>query len=227
MIKAIPLFVLLCGLFSPAAAQVPYRVGLQFGVSGESSNHRWIGVQDETRESVATQHGLFGLVFAFPLHERWELEFSPHYGQRNTPKSTWERSTGISYSFTMENVDYLSIPITAKYFLLSGGILRPFAAAGIAAGLNLSHTSFVVKESRMAEEPPFLIEKESRLYLHQLFGSSILEAGIDIQASESWAAVLAARYSFEWTPLVDDDLFTWDTPSNWKIRFALLYTIDL
>lgn len=224
--KAILYFTLLCVLSLTVDAQVPYRVGVQFGVAGESSSYQWIGVPDKAQECEPRQLGLFGLVFAFPLHARWELEFAPHYGQRNTHTPTWERSTGISYSFTLEEVDYLALPITAKYFFLTGGILRPFGAAGIEAGLNLSNSRFTVEESRMSEEPPFLIEKKKHLYVSQLFGSGILEAGLDIQASESWAVVLAARYSFEWTPLVEDDVFTWETPSNWKIRFALLYTID-
>jgi hypothetical protein len=225
--RAIFILVGIIGFGLTAIAQVPFRIGLQTGVANEQSSYRWIGAPDLTTDCGDDQNGFLGMEFAFPLHEQWEFVFSPHYGQRNYPQADWSRASGVNYAFEQDGVDYLALPMTAKYFVLSAGLLRPFVAAGIETGMNLSHLSLFVTESSLSDEPPFKIEKRKRLYLNQLFGSGLLETGLDIQASESWSVLLAARFSWEWTPLLDDPSFTWEAPTNWKIRFAILYTIDI
>ena len=216
---------LLLACVASAAAQTPYRLGLQMGVTSERSSFDWIGAPERTLETEDRQNGFFGMIVDFPLTDTWRMEFSPHYGQRNYQFAPREQS-GRQHSITQQAVDYLALPVILRWLPFSRGILRPFAAAGIEFGPNLNHTRVLLTQYRYSDEPPFTVKLERSVSLNQLYGASLLEIGLDIQASSIWSVLLGARYTREWTPLIEDPAFTWDTPHNWKVRFALLYTID-
>lgn len=215
-------------LFACAAAvtaQTPYRIGVQTGVTFERSSFDWVGAPGRTLETEDRQNGFIGMIVDFPLTDTWRMEFSPHYGQRNYQFAPQEQSGG-QYSIMQQEVDYLALPVILRWLPFPRGILRPFVAAGIEFGPNLNHTGVLLKQYRYSDEPPFTAKLERSVPLNQLYGASLVEIGLDIQASAAWSVLLGARYTREWTPLVEDPAFTWDTPHNWKVRFALLYTID-
>ncbi len=208
-----------------AAAQTPYRIGLQTGVTSERSSFEWIGSPGRTLETEDRQNGHFGMIVDFPLTDTWRMEFSPHYGQRNYQFAPQEQS-GAQYSIIQNEVDYLALPVILRWLPFPGGILRPFAAAGVEFGPNLNHTSVVLAQYRYSDEPPFTRKIERTVSVNQLYGATLIEIGLDIQASAAWSVLLGARYTREWTPLIDDPALTWEAPHSWKVRFALLYTID-
>ncbi len=209
-----------------ATAQVPYRIGAQLGVVAERNAYRWIGNTDEGVTTEYDQNGFFGVVVDYTLSDHWQLEFSPRYGQRGQLKSEWDMVSGIGYAFTQEAVDYISVPIHLRYMLVPSGFVRPYIGGGVEFGMNLTHLGLQLTEYRFSEEPPFDTVAERELYLHQLFGGGILEAGLDIQASVAWSVLLGVRFTQEWTPLLDDERFTWEAPQSWQVRLALLYTVD-
>ncbi|MBN1446565.1 MAG: hypothetical protein JXA28_01440 [Bacteroidetes bacterium] len=209
-----------------AAAQMPYRIGLQAGVTAERSSFRWIGVPGEALASEDRQKGFFGFLVEFPLAAAWRMEFSPHFGQRNFLPSSLGEGTGSKHAFSRKEVDFLALPLIVRYLFSTHSLVRPFLAAGLDFGLNLNHPGVKLTQVRYLEEPPLSMSTERIVYLNQLYGASLLEAGVDIQAADAWSVLLGVRYTHEWTPLLDDPSLTWETPHNWKVRFALLYTID-
>lgn len=220
-----PYAILLLMFTASAAAQTPYRIGLQTGVTAERSSFEWIGSAGRTLQTEDRQNGFIGMIVDFPLTDTWRMEFSPHYGQRNYQFAPQEQSGG-QYSISQEAVDYLALPVILRWLPLPQGILRPFAAAGIEFGPNFNHTSVQLAQYRYSDEPPFTTKVKRTVSLNQLYGAGLVEIGLDIQASNAWSVLLGARYTQEWTPLIEDPAFTWETPHNWKVRFALLYTID-
>jgi outer membrane protein W len=218
-------FLLLLGLTTVAAAQMPYRLGVQIGLVAEQSEYRWVGNPGQELTSEHNQNGLIGVVIDYTLADRWQLEFSPRYGQRNNLTSAWDMLAGVGYSFSQGEVDYLSIPILLRYYPFSSVLVRPYIAGGIEFGLNFSDAGLQLTEFRFSEEPPFDTTIEQALYLNQLFGGTILEAGIDVQASASWSVLLGVRFLREWTPLLEDEAFTWETPQSWQVRLALMYSV--
>ena len=74
-----------------------------------------------------------------------------------------------------------------------------------------------IDEHRISEEPPYTSTISRTRNLNQLYGALLAEAGLDIQASNTWSVLLGVRYSHELTPLLDDPLLVWDTPHNWKV----------
>jgi outer membrane protein W len=224
-----PFFILIILVFAAvtASAQMPYRIGLQLGLVAERDAYGWIGAQDDATDTEHHQNGLFGIVIDYTLSERWQLEFAPRYGQRGQLKSEWDMLSGVGYAFTQEAVDYVAVPILLRYQPFISGYLRPYVGGGIEFGLNLSNLGLKLTESRFSEEPPYDRTVDRFLYLHQLFGAALLEAGMDIQASSAWSVLLGVRYTQEWTPLLDDTRFTWEAPQSWQVRLALLHTIDI
>ena len=224
-----PLHILIIILFAAAtaSAQMPYRIGLQLGLVAERDAYSWVGAQDGASITEHHQNGLLGIVIDYTLSEQWQLEFAPRYGQRGQLKSEWDMVSGVGHAFTQEAVDYVAVPILLRFQPFSAGYLRPYLGGGIEFGLNLSNLGLQLTESRFSEEPPFDRTVERFLYMHQLFGAALVEAGIDIRASADWSVLLGVRYTQEWTPLLDDARFTWDAPQSWQVRLALLHTIDI
>ncbi|MFZ1729146.1 MAG: hypothetical protein WBQ23_16870 [Bacteroidota bacterium] len=203
-----------------------FRGGLQVGMAAEHSSYTWMGSGSapSTLDVAARQNGLLGLVLEFPLSKELLLEFGPHYGQRNIPIASLQRLGGVNFTLLQDPVDYLGIPIVAKYLPFGGGLILPYIGAGAEFGMNLSSLHVTIEEYRFSEEPPNSSTISRRRNLNQLYGSILGEAGLDIRASDDWSVLLGVRYSQELNPLIDDPLLKWDTPHNWKIRFAVLYT---
>lgn len=222
-----PILLLLFFTAATATAQMPYRIGLQLGLVAERDEYSWVGAEGGVPVVEHHQNGLFGLVIDYTLSEQWQLEFAPRYGQRGQLKSEWDMVSGVGYAFTQDAVDYVAVPILLRYLPFASGYVRPYVGGGVEFGLNLTHLGLKLTESRISEEPPFDRTVDRFLYLHQLFGAALVEAGVDIQASLSWSVLLGVRYTQEWTPLLDDSRFTREAPQSWQVRLALLHTIDI
>ena len=210
-----------------AAQETPsFRGGLQVGLSAERSRYTWPDGSDGTAsvDVDARQNGFLGMLLEFPVAPRLLLELSPHFGQRNVPIATKQRRGGVTFSIRQDPVDYVALPVLAKYLFLRDGLILPYAGAGVVLGMNLSALSVTIEEVRFSDEPTVTTTVSSRRNLNQLFGAVQAEAGLDIRAADAWSVLLGVAYMQELTPLIDDPLLTWETPHSWKIRFALLYT---
>ncbi|MDT8324918.1 MAG: outer membrane beta-barrel protein [Bacteroidota bacterium] len=227
MKRLFPILLLLLFADATTTAQMPYRLGIQLGLMAETDEYRWIGAQDGATSTERHQNGFFGIVMDYTLSDHWQLEFAPRYGQRGQLKSEWDMVAGVGYSFTQEAVDYVAVPIQLRYMPFTSGYVRPYVGGGIEFGLNLSNLGLQLTESRFSDEPPFDRTSQRSLYLHQLFGAALLEAGLDIRASSAFSVLLGVRYTRELTPLLDDSRFTWEAPRSWQVRLALLYTVDI
>lgn len=226
-LRSVLIAVLLLGSGSAVFAQMPYRLGLQTGVTAERSSFRWIGAPGRSLATEDRQHGFFGMIVDFPLTDTWRMEFSPHFGQRNYYIGSLDQSSGRQYALDIGEVDYLALPIILRWIPLPGGIVRPYAAAGVEFGPNLNGTSVTLSQFRYSEEPPFSSRTDRIVSINQLYGAALAEAGLDIQASAVWSVLLGIRYTHEWTSILDDPAYTWEAPHSWKVRFAILYTIDI
>ncbi|MBE0642579.1 MAG: hypothetical protein IH600_00695 [Bacteroidetes bacterium] len=217
---------LLPSLNLEAQPSIPFRAGLQVGMAAERSSYTWMGSGDAktTLDVEAQQNGFLGLTFDFVLSGQLLLEFGPHYGQRNVPIATLQRLGGVNFTLRQDPVDYLGIPVILKVLPFVDGLVLPYFGAGMEFGMNLSSLHVSIDEFRIAEEPPFSRTISRTRNLNQLYSSVLAEAGIDIHASADWSVLLGVRYSQELTPLLEDPLLTWETPHNWKVRFAVLYT---
>ncbi|MFA6234545.1 MAG: hypothetical protein WC824_10240 [Bacteroidota bacterium] len=203
-----------------------FRAGLQVGMAGEHSSYTWLGSGGtaSTLNVEAQQNGLLGLVLDFRLTKSFLLELGPHYGQRNIPIASLQHLGGVNFTLLQDPVDYLGIPIIVKYLPFGDGLILPYIGAGAEFGMNLSSLHVTIEEYRLKEEPPQSSTISHTRNLNQLYGAVVAEAGLDIRASDEWSVLLGIRYSQELTPMLDDPLLIWDTPHNWKIRFAVLYT---
>jgi outer membrane protein W len=211
---------------APAQPLTLFRGGVQVGLSAERSTYSWTG-SDATVSSVvvdARQNGFLGIALDFPLSSALLLEFAPHYGQRNVPIATLQRRGGVNFTILQDPVDYIGVPVIAKYLLVERGLLLPYAGVGVEFGMNLSSLHVTVEEYRFSGEPLLSSTVSFRRNLNQLFGAVLAEVGLDIRAADAWSVLLGVRYSHELTPLVDDPLLTWNTPHSWKVRFTVLYT---
>jgi hypothetical protein len=203
-----------------------FRAGIQVGMAAEHSSFTWMGSGGDpaSLDVDARQNGLFGLVMDFPLSRSFLLEFSPHYGQRNIPFASLQRLGGMNFTLLQDPVDYLGIPVIAKYLPFEDGLILPYLGAGAEFGMNLSSLHVTIEEYRISEESPKSRTITHTRNLNQLYGVVLAEAGIDIRAAADWSVLLGVRYSQELTPLIDDALLIWETPHNWKLRFSVLYT---
>ena len=221
------LLLFLAGLnVSSAQALSHFRGGLQVGLAAERSRYSWPG-GDAAASSMdvdARQNGFLGLTLDFPLAKQFLLEFAPQFGQRNVPIATLQRRSGVNFTILQDPVDYVGIPVIAKFLLFEKALILPYVGAGVEFGMNLSSLFVTVEEYRFSDEPPFTSTVDFRRNLNQLFGSVLAEVGLDIRAAADWSVLLGVRYSQELTPLVDDPLLTWETPHSWRVRFAVLYT---
>lgn len=209
-----------------AQVALSFRGGVQVGLSAERSSYSWTdgAGTTSTLDVDARQNGFIGAMLEFPLSPVLLLEISPQYGQRNVPIATLQRRSGVQFSILQDPVDYLAVPVLLKYLFLRDGLILPYAGAGMAFGMNLSALSVTIEEMRFLDEPPRSSTVATRRNLNQLFGAAVVEAGLDIRASERWSVLLGVSYMHELTPLVDDPLLTWETPHSWKTRFVVLYT---
>lgn len=216
---------MLIGMQARSQQVLPFRAGLQVGMSAEQSAFTWLGsAAPANLEADVHQNGLFGLLLEFPVADGFLLEFGPHYGQRNNPIASLQRVGGVNFTLLQDPVDYLGFPVVVKYLPFREGLLLPYIGAGAAFGMNLSSLHVTIEEYRFSEEPPHSSTISRRRNLNQLYGAVLAEAGLDIRASVKWSVILGVRYSRELNPLIDDPLLIWNTPHNWKVRFALLYT---
>jgi hypothetical protein len=195
-------------------------------MAAERSSYTWMegGAAKTTLDVDAQQNGFLGLTLDFELSRPLRLEIGPHFGQRNVPITTLQRLAGVNFTLRQDPVDYLGIPVILKCLPFEEGFILPYFGAGAAFGMNLSSLHVVIEEHRISEEPPFSSTISRTRNLNQLYGAVLAEAGLDIRASTKWSVLLGVRYSHELTPLLDDPLLIWDTPHNWKVRFAVLYT---
>ncbi len=204
----------------------PFRAGVQVGMAAERSSYTWMeGEEASTTLDVdPQQNGFFGITLDFAVTSRLRWELGPHYGQRNVPITTLQRLAGVNFTLHQDPVDYLGIPLMLKCLPFNAGFILPYFGAGAEFGMNLSSLHVTIDEHRISEEPPYTSTISRTRNLNQLYGALLAEAGLDIQASNTWSVLLGVRYSHELTPLLDDPLLVWDTPHNWKVRFAVLYT---
>ena len=208
-----------------AQNRMPFRAGVQVGLSAERSRYSWPDGADATATADvdARQNGFIGAVFEFPLSTALSLEFGPRYGQRNVPIVTMQRRGCVQFSIRQDPVEYLSVPVLARLLFVRDGLVRPYAGAGMAFGMNLSSLSVTIEELRFSEEPPSSSIRTTRRNINQLFGAVLAEAGLDFRTSERWSVLLGVGYSKEWTPLIDDPMLSWEAPHSWNVRFVLLH----
>jgi outer membrane protein W len=124
----------------------------------------------------------------------------------------------------VDPVGYLGIPMLFKYRTSESGLLRPYIGAGVEFGMHLTATMLTIEEHRISDEPVRKSTIRHTRNLHQLYGAMLAETGLDIRATERIAVLLGVRYSRDMTPVLDDELLRWETPADWRIRFAVLYT---
>jgi outer membrane protein W len=215
-----------CGAALHAQPNAPYRVGVHVGMATERSSFTWMEASDArtTLDVEAQQNGLLGLTFEFSLSSHMLIEFGPHYGQRNVPIATLQRLGGVNFTLIQDPVDYLGIPAILKYLPFDDGLVLPYAGAGLEFGMNLSSLRVTIEEHRYSDEPPFRTTIVRTRNLNQLYNAVLAEAGLDIRASADWSVLLGVRFTQELSPLLEDELLSWRTPHNWKLRFAVLYT---
>lgn len=192
----------------------------------ERSSFTWMEASDArtTLDVEAQQNGLLGLTFEFSLSPHLLIEFGPHYGQRNVPIATLQRLGGVNFTLIQDPVDYLGIPAILKYLPFDDGLVLPYAGAGLEFGMNLSSLRVTIEEHHYSDEPPFRTTIVRTRNLNQLYNAVLAEAGLDIRASADWSVLLGVRFTQELSPLLEDELLSWQTPHNWKLRFAVLYT---
>ena len=212
-----------------ATAQVPsaFRGGVQYGLSSDQSRYTWPATDGNGSSAFdvdANQNGFIGFIFDFRLRTGLRLEFAPHYGQRNVPIATMQRRGGVNFTIQQGPVDYIGIPVLAKYLPFGSGLLQPYIGVGAEFGLNLTSLFVTIEEYRYSGENLADRTTTFRRNLNQLYGAGLVETGIDIRASEDWSVLLGVRYTREMTPLLEDPLLTWETPHNWRVRLAVLYT---
>ena len=217
-----PLIILLLLLPAAAGAQHAVRVGVQAGAVVESSERVTI---TSSAETVATTTGMAGLEMIFPLSASWFMICAPQYSQRNYSWLELGRKGNSSYGFSYKQMDRLGVPLLIGCTPFQGDLVRPYLAAGMEFGMNLSGTHVTVIEVQHGMEQELDRMQNHALSITQLFGAALLEVGFDVQAGASLSVVLAGRFSQELSPLIDDPLFTYGTPSNWTVRFGLLYEL--
>jgi opacity protein-like surface antigen len=213
---------------TPTAAQDAhaFRGGVQFGLASERSRYSWPSGDGGTSGFAvdANYNGFIGLILDFPLRSGLLLEFAPHYGQRNVPIATMQRRGGVKFTIQQGPVDYIGIPMLAKYLPFGRGLIQPYIGAGVEFGLNLTSLFVSIEEYRYSGEGLTNSTMAFRRNLNQLYGAGLLEGGFDIRAAEDWSVLLGVRYTRELTPLLEDPMLTWETPRNWRIRLSVLYT---
>ncbi|MBR9976490.1 MAG: outer membrane beta-barrel protein [Bacteroidetes bacterium] len=216
---------LLSGSGLHAQQERPFRIGVQVGVTAGQNRYTWLssGEQRSTMDEEVRQNGYAGFILEYHVAPKLVLEFSPHHGQRNTPISTMQRLGGVNYALSQDPVEYLGIPMLGKYFPIATGLLRPYAGVGVEFGMNLTALTMMIEEHRISDEPVRKSTIRRRRNLNQLYSALLAEAGLDISASSRVAVLLGVRYTMELTPLLRDDLLTWEAPDVWRIRFALLF----
>jgi len=218
----IALTFVLTGLTLPAAAQEAVRIGVQAGAVVESYERRTLlgPAQDE---SMTT--GMAGITMVFPLGSSWFVHCAPQYSQRNYASLEKGKVGASTYVYASGQIDRLGVPILLACTPLAHHFVRPYIAAGVEFGMNLSGLHVKLSDFQYKMEPAEETVREHVLPLTQLFGAGLLEAGFDIYAGESLSVIFAGRYTQEFGPLVDGPLYSHGTPNNWTIRLGLLYEL--
>lgn len=215
---------LVCFLPDTACTQERIRVGLHAGAVIETHEHRTL-ISGTEEESITT--GMAGIQLFFPLDETWSLSIAPQYSQRNYSSLKTGKAGASTYVYATGQTDRLGVPVMLSCSPLRHHLIRPFVAAGIEFGMNLSGLRVNITDVQYRMDPGTESIREHQLALTQLFGAALLEAGLDIQTLSPLSVLLALRYTQEFGPLLEDPLYTHGKPYNWNIRLGLFYELPL
>jgi len=206
-------------------AQDGVLLGVQTGAVVERTRYTWLAMQGQGEIADDRTTGMSGILLVFPVSPRLAFHTAPQFARRNYPIRESARSGNVSTTCDGDEVNALGVPLLLGYSFTTSGPLRPYIACGIEFGMNLGKLQITIIEHHQSEEPPFGSQRIHVVFLNQLFGSAVIESGLHIRTSSFLSVLLGVRYSREFAPLADDRVFRWDTPSNWKIRFGLMYEL--
>jgi hypothetical protein len=209
-----------CMLTGMLYGQQTPRIGVQSGASIESAVFRTVVGGEETRDLTT---GMTGLCIHLPLSTALFLDLSPYYAQRNHAFTVLGKHQHSTVLYQAAIIDRLGLPILIGYTPFHGQLVSPYLAAGLEFGMNVSAAPVRITEFLYSMETAQESIREHSLSVTQLFSAAVVEAGFHVRSGTPLSALLAARYSHEFAPLIEARLYRHSVQESWIIRFGLMY----